>query len=179
MNFIKTGIEGLYEIRPRVFEDERGLFFESYNKQTFKQNGLDVNFIQDNQSYSIKGVLRGLHFQKPPHAQGKLVSVVKGRVLDVAVDLRRNSSTFGKYALIEVNDKLKNMVYIPEGFAHGFLALEETLFCYKCTNLYNKESEGGIIWNDSDLNIDWGYKNPIVSSKDLQLTTLKSYIDSF
>lgn len=178
MNFIKTEIEGLYELRPRIFEDERGLFFESYSKKVFEENGLNLNFVQDNQSFSIKGVLRGLHFQRSPHAQGKLISVAKGSVLDVAVDLRRDSSTFGKYLLFEVNDKLKNMVYIPEGFAHGFLALEDTIFCYKCTSSYNKGAEGGLIWNDPDLNIDWGVYDPIVSSKDLELPTLKDYINT-
>lgn len=178
MKFIKTEIEGLIEIHPRIFEDERGLFFESYSKKAFEENGLNLDFVQDNQSFSIKGVLRGLHFQRSPHAQGKLISVVKGSVLDVAVDLRKGSSTFGKYLLFEVNDKLKNMVYIPEGFAHGFLALEDTIFCYKCTALYNKSAEGGLIWNDPDLKIDWGISAPIVSSKDLELPTLKDYINT-
>lgn len=176
MNFIKTEIEGLYEIHPRIFEDERGLFFESYSKRAFEENGLHLNFVQDNQSFSLKGVLRGLHFQKSPNAQGKLISVVKGKVLDVAVDLRKASPTFGKYHTFLVDDKIKNMVYIPEGFAHGFLALEDTIFCYKCTSLYNKASEAGIIWNDPDLNIKWGVSNPLVSSKDLELGTFKSYI---
>ena len=179
MNFKRMSIEGLWEITPRIFEDERGLFFESYSKKVFEENGLDVSFVQDNQSFSLKNVLRGLHFQLPPFAQGKLVSVAKGRVLDVAVDLRKESLTFGKYEIFDINDKIRNMVYIPEGFAHGFLALEETILCYKCTNLYNKASEGGIIWNDPALKIDWGIKDPIVSSKDTELKTFKDYINYY
>jgi dTDP-4-dehydrorhamnose 3,5-epimerase len=176
MNFIKGELEGLFEILPRVFEDERGFFFESYSKKVFEENGLNENFVQDNQSYSIPGVLRGLHFQNPPFAQGKLVSVLKGRVLDVAVDIRKRSPTFGKYQLFEIDDKKKNMVYIPAGFAHGFLAIEESIFCYKCTNLYNKQSEGGIRWDDPEINIQWGIKNPVVSSKDLDLPTFSQLI---
>jgi dTDP-4-dehydrorhamnose 3,5-epimerase len=176
MIFLKGELEGLFEIQPRVFEDERGFFFESYSKKVFEENGLNENFVQDNQSFSIPGVLRGLHFQNPPYAQGKLVSVLKGKVLDVAVDIRRHSPTFGKYQLFEISDQKKNMVYIPAGFAHGFVAIEPSIFCYKCTNLYNKQSEGGIRWNDPDLNINWGIKNPIVSSKDMELPTLNQLI---
>jgi dTDP-4-dehydrorhamnose 3,5-epimerase len=178
MNFIKGEIEGLIEIQPRIFEDDRGLFFESYNKKVFEDNGLFENFVQDNQSLSVSGVLRGLHFQNPPFAQGKLVSVSKGRVLDVAVDIRKDSSTFGKYQLFELDDRKRNMVYIPAGFAHGFLAIEESIFCYKCTNLYNKQSEGGIRWDDPDLNINWGVRNPIVSEKDTDLPTFSQLTKS-
>lgn len=169
MEFKESFIKGLFEIQPRIFEDERGFFFESYNKDAFAKHGLDFDFVQDNQSFSVKGVLRGLHFQKEPFAQGKLVRVVKGKVLDVVVDLRRSSPTFGQHATFVLEAEKNNMVYVPEGFAHGFLALEEAIFMYKCTNLYNKASESGIIWNDPTLNIDWGITAPNVSEKDLIL----------
>lgn len=172
----KTSIEGLVEIFPRYFEDERGLFFESYNLMTFESEGLPTNFVQDNQSFSHKGVLRGLHFQIAPYAQGKLVRVVTGRVLDVAVDLRPESPTFGKHEVFELDGKRHNMAYIPEGFAHGFAALEDSIFSYKCTNLYDKASERGIRWDDEQLNIDWGVSNPIVSAKDQILPTLKEFL---
>lgn len=173
MEFRKTSIEGLIEIYPKIFGDARGHFFESYRQDIFAQNGIPFQFVQDNQSFSTAGVLRGLHFQNAPFAQGKLVRVVTGKVIDVAVDIRPNSPTFGKHQKFILDASLQNMVYIPEGFAHGFAALEDSIFSYKCTNNYNKASEGGIIWNDSDLNIDWGIKNPNVSEKDLELTTFK------
>lgn len=173
MEFRKTSIEGLIEIYPRIFGDARGHFFESYRQDIFAQNGIPFQFVQDNQSFSTAGVLRGLHFQKTPFSQGKLVRVVTGKVIDVAVDIRPNSPTFGKYEKFILDATLQNMVYVPEGFAHGFAALEDSIFSYKCTNNYNKASEGGIIWNDPDLNIDWGIKNPNVSEKDLELTTFK------
>ncbi|GAB2613137.1 dTDP-4-dehydrorhamnose 3,5-epimerase [Emticicia sediminis] len=173
MEFRKTSIEGLIEIYPRIFGDARGHFFESYRQDIFAQNGIPFQFVQDNQSFSTAGVLRGLHFQKAPFSQGKLVRVVTGKVIDVAVDIRPNSPTFGKYEKFILDATLQNMVYVPEGFAHGFAALEDSIFSYKCTNNYNKASEGGIIWNDPDLNIDWGIKNPNVSEKDLELTTFK------
>lgn len=173
MEFRKTSIEGLIEIYPRIFGDARGHFFESYRQDIFAQNGIPFQFVQDNQSFSTAGVLRGLHFQKAPFSQGKLVRVVTGKVIDVAVDIRPNSPTFGKHQKFILDASLQNMVYIPEGFAHGFAALEDSIFSYKCTNNYNKASEGGIIWNDPDLNIDWGIKNPNVSEKDLELTTFK------
>ncbi len=174
MQIRKTSIEGLVEIFPRVFDDERGAFFESYNEEAFQKNGLPTNFVQDNQSFSVKGVLRGLHFQNAPFAQGKLVRVIVGRVIDVAVDIRPESPTFGRYELFELSAEKNNMAYIPEGFAHGFAAVEDSIFSYKCTNLYNKACESGIIWNDPTLNIDWGVANPIISEKDLQLPTFKS-----
>lgn len=179
MQVRNTSIEGLVEIFPRVFEDERGFFFESYNEQAFANAGLPTNFVQDNQSFSVKGVLRGLHFQKAPYAQGKLVRVIAGRVLDIAVDVRPDSPTFGKYEVFDLQASLHNMAYIPEGFAHGFVALEDSIFSYKCTNLYNKASESGIIWNDADLNIDWGVSNPIVSEKDLVLPTFRAEFADF
>lgn len=168
MEIIQTGIKDLIILKPRVFEDERGYFFESYNKSVFSQNGLDMEFVQDNQSLSQKGVLRGLHFQNEPHAQGKLVRVINGSVLDVAVDIRKASPTYGKSFSIELNEKNKTMFYIPPGFAHGFLTLENnTIFSYKCTKVYNKASEGCLLWNDPDLNINWGISDPIISEKDL------------
>lgn len=173
MQVRETAISGLIELIPRVFEDERGYFFESYNKALFTSKGLPMEFVQDNQSFSVKGVLRGLHMQKEPFAQGKLVRVITGQVLDVAVDLRPDSPTFGQYETFLLDANLANMAYIPEGFAHGFVALEDSIFSYKCTNVYNKESETGIIWNDPDLNIDWGVTNPIVSEKDMELKTLR------
>ena len=167
MKIIKTEIEGLLLIEPRVFEDERGYFFESWSKDAFENAGLDINFVQDNQSLSSKGVVRGLHFQNPPFAQGKLVRVLKGSVLDIAVDIRENSPTYGKYFSIHLSEENKTMLWIPPGFAHGFSTLEDnTIFSYKCSGVYNKESEGSLMWNDTDLNIDWKIKNPIISEKD-------------
>ncbi|MCE6990467.1 dTDP-4-dehydrorhamnose 3,5-epimerase [Dyadobacter sp. CY323] len=174
MQIRETTIAGLVEIFPRVFSDDRGMFFESFNKQVFEKHGLPVDFVQDNQSFSKKGVVRGLHFQKAPFAQGKLVRVISGRVLDVAVDIRPGSPTFGKYEIFELRSDTNNIAYVPEGFAHGFVALEDTIFSYKCTNIYNKESESGILWNDPDLGIDWGVTDPIVSEKDEILPTFKS-----
>jgi dTDP-4-dehydrorhamnose 3,5-epimerase len=169
MNLIKTSIKDLVLIQPDVFPDARGYFFESFQKEKFREMGIDAVFVQDNESMSGKGVLRGLHFQKPPFAQGKLVKVVRGSVLDVAVDLRSSSKTYGKWESSVLSAENKMLMWIPEGFAHGFLVLEdETIFQYKCTNYYNKESEGSIVWNDPDLKIDWGTENPLVSGKDLQ-----------
>jgi len=169
MNLIKTRIEGLFLIEPEVFRDDRGYFFESFQKEKFLALGIDADFVQDNESMSGKGVLRGLHFQKPPFAQGKLVRVVRGSVLDVAVDLRKSSETYGKWESSVLSAANKLMLWIPESFAHGFLVMEDdTIFQYKCTNYYNKEFEAGIIWNDTDLKINWGIQNPLVSKKDLQ-----------
>jgi dTDP-4-dehydrorhamnose 3,5-epimerase len=169
MEIVETGIKDLIIIKPRVFEDERGYFFESYNKSAFVAAGLNMEFLQDNQSLSQKGVLRGLHFQNPPHAQGKLVRVINGSVLDVAVDIRKDSPTYGQWRSIELTEKNKWMFYVPPGFAHGFLTLENnTIFSYKCTNVYNKASEGCILWNDTDLKIDWNYQDPLLSAKDLE-----------
>lgn len=174
MQIIKTSIEGLIELQPRIFEDERGCFFETFNQATFESLGLPAHFLQDNQSFSYKGVLRGLHFQKSPFAQGKLVRVVSGRVLDVGVDIRPGSATFGQYEIFDLDAKRGNMAYIPEGFAHGFVTLEDTIFTYKCTNVYSKESESGIHWNDPTLQIDWQVQSPIVSMKDQELYTFQS-----
>lgn len=170
MERFETNIKGLLIIEPKVFEDERGSFFESYNKERFKELGINVNFVQDNQSISHKNVLRGLHFQKEPYAQDKLVRVTRGSVLDVAVDLRLNSPTYGKWASVNLSEKNGLMFFIPKGFAHGFLSLEDnTVFQYKCSNIYSKDHEDGLLWNDPNLAIDWGISNPIVSKKDLLL----------
>jgi len=183
MQITKTKIEGLLEITPRVFEDERGYFYESYSKQSFAKIGLDLDFIQDNQSLSKKGVLRGLHFQNPPFAQGKLVRVVKGSVLDIAVDLRKDSPTYGKYHKVLLTEENKRLFWIPAGFAHGFLTLEDdTIFAYKVTGLYNKQSEGCIKWDDSDLNIDWEIPSdlsPLVSEKDQEGDLFKEFVSEF
>jgi dTDP-4-dehydrorhamnose 3,5-epimerase len=180
MNITKTEIPDLLIVQPKVFEDPRGYFYESYNKKVFSENGINVDFVQDNQSLSQKGVLRGLHFQEPPFAQGKLVSVIKGAVLDVAVDIRKDSPTYGQSVSIELNEKNKTMLWIPEGFAHGFLTLEnDTIFCYKCTNFYNKSAEGCILWNDKDLNINWNVTNPLLSEKDKAGTLFKDFVTKF
>ena len=167
MKVITTPINDLYIIQPNIFEDDRGYFYESYNKVTFEKLGLTNDFVQDNQSLSQKGVLRGLHFQNPPFAQGKLVRAIKGSILDVAVDIRKNSTTYGHHFDIILNETNKTMLWIPEGFAHGFLTLEDnTIFSYKCTNVFNKESEDSIIWNDTTLDIKWGINAPNLSQKD-------------
>jgi dTDP-4-dehydrorhamnose 3,5-epimerase len=180
MEIIKTPIDGLLVIKPQVFSDERGYFFESYNKQKFQEAGISEELVQDNQSLSKKGVLRGLHWQNPPFTQGKLVRVIKGAVLDVAVDLRQDSATYGQHYKIELSEENKTMFWLPAGFAHGFLALaDDTIFFYKCTNLYNKESEDSLIWNDPDLKIDWGIENPLVSDKDNQAKFFKDLKSQF
>ncbi len=180
MEVIETKIKGLLIIKPKVFADTRGYFFESYNEDVFKQNGINVHFVQDNQSLSNAGVLRGLHFQAPPHDQGKLVRVINGAVLDIAVDIRKNSATYGQHVAIELNEENKTMFYIPSGFAHGFLTLRDnTIFSYKCTNVYNKASEGCVLWNDTDLNINWNIQNPILSDKDLIGTPFKDFSSPF
>lgn len=174
MPFIDTPIQGLFVFEPTVFEDARGYFFESFNQKNFAEKGINTNFVQDNQSKSTYGVLRGLHYQLNPYAQAKLVRVISGEVLDVAVDIRTGSPTFGKHFSIVLSDKNKKQLYIPRGFAHGFVVLSETAeFFYKCDNFYNKESEGGIIYNDPTLNIDWQFSESalIISEKDAVLPT--------
>jgi dTDP-4-dehydrorhamnose 3,5-epimerase len=177
-NFIyhKCDIDGLYIIEPKVFGDERGYFMETYQYQDFKAAGLSMNFIQDNQSLSRKGVLRGLHFQKE-HPQGKLVRVFMGSVYDVAVDLRKNSPTYGKYHGVVLSEENKKMFYVPEGFAHGFLVLsEKAVFTYKCTDYYHPEDEGGILWNDPEIGIDWPINSDmeiILSERDQKHPTLQ------
>ena len=165
--FIKSKIDGLVIIKPSVFGEDRGFFMETYSKKVFAENGIDVEFLQDNHSQSTKGVLRGLHFQKPPHAQDKLIRCSRGEVLDVAVDIRSNSPTFGQYESVLLSEANHTMFFIPQGFAHGFLVLSDTVdFQYKCSNFYNKESEGGIIYNDPEINIDWPTTPYILSDKD-------------
>ncbi|MEZ7901983.1 MAG: dTDP-4-dehydrorhamnose 3,5-epimerase [Urechidicola sp.] len=168
MKLIETKIKDLYILEPRVFGDDRGYFFESFNSQTFQELiGEEVEFVQDNQSMSGENIVRGLHFQNPPFAQGKLVRVIKGEVIDVAVDIRKDSPTYGEHVSVRLSGENNRMFWIPPGFAHGFSSLEEgTIFSYKCTNYYSKESEGSVAWDDPELNINWGVENPIISEKD-------------
>jgi dTDP-4-dehydrorhamnose 3,5-epimerase len=177
MKVEKTILEGCFIIHDTFFGDERGYFFESFNRKTFlAQTGLDIDFVQDNQSSSQKGVLRGLHFQQGEFAQAKLVRVLKGKVLDVAVDLRKSSATFGKHIAVELSEDSRTQFFIPRGFAHGFLVLsEEAVFFYKCDNYYNRDAEGGIIFNDPELAINWQMPTEelIFSGKDKILPTLK------
>lgn len=175
MKVAETGIEGLIEIEPSIFEDGRGWFMESYNIETFRQAGLNYKFVQDNLSFSKAGVMRGIHFQNAPHRQGKLVKVVSGKVLDVAVDLRPESKTFGQHYKVVLSGEKQNMFYIPEGFGHAFLALEDSYLFYKCTRVYHREADTGIAFNDPDLGIDWGEDNLIISDKDKNLQSFKAY----
>jgi len=180
MKISKTKINGLIIITPKVFFDDRGSFFESWNSYQFNNVGINDIFDQDNQSISSKNVLRGLHFQNPPYAQSKLVRVIKGSVLDVAVDLRKSSPTYGKHHSLILSGENKISFYIPKGFAHGFLSLEDnTIFSYKCSGKYNKISEESLIWNDRDLEIDWGISNPIVSEKDLNAKYFNEFKSKF
>jgi dTDP-4-dehydrorhamnose 3,5-epimerase len=178
MNFIPTNLEGCFVLEPKIIKDERGYFMESFNESTFqKALGIKIHFVQDNQSFSSKGVLRGLHYQVGDHAQSKLVRVLTGEILDVAVDIRPNSTTFGEYFSVVLSADNQKQLFIPVGFAHGFLVLSDsaTLY-YKCDNFYNKESEGGIIYNDQTLNINWGEEetNWIISEKDKSLPSLEN-----
>ncbi|MBD3638505.1 MAG: dTDP-4-dehydrorhamnose 3,5-epimerase [Crocinitomicaceae bacterium] len=173
-------IEGLVSFKSKVFGDSRGYFFESYNKQQLLPILGDLEFVQDNQSLSQKGVLRGLHFQKPPYAQGKLVRVIKGAALDVAVDIREGSPTYGQYVKVLLSESNFMNFWIPPGFAHGFLAMEDdTIFSYKCTEFYNADSEDALLWNDPDINIDWGVDNPIISEKDNEAQPLNLFKSPF
>ena len=169
------GLSGLIEFTPRLFGDPRGLFYETYSARLMQELGLpaDLNWVQDNQSKSQPGVVRGLHFQRPPHAQAKLVRVAQGRALDVVVDIRRSSPTFGQHAKVELSAEKGNILLVPTGFAHGFVALEEdTLFLYKCSDYYAPAAEGGLLWNDPALGIAWGVTDALVSAKDAVLPTL-------
>jgi len=168
MEVIKTNIDGLLIIKPDVFGDDRGYFFETYSKRKYAEYGIEEDFVQDNISKSLKGTIRGLHYQVGDKAQGKLCHVIKGKVLDVAVDIRFDSPTFGQYFSIELTGEDKTQMWIPPGFAHGFSVLsDEVLFVYKCTNYYSKPDDRAILYNDPQLNIDWKVENPIVSEKDL------------
>lgn len=182
MPFIETGFTGLKIFEPKVFTDSRGYFFEVFNEQSFHDAGIDVHFVQDNESKSQRGVLRGLHYQLNPMAQAKLVRVVEGEVLDVVLDIRKGSPTFGKSYSLVLTGENKKQLFIPRGFAHGFSVLSEiVIFQYKCDNFYSKESEGGIMFNDSVLNIDWGINlnEAIVSDKDKVLPLFKDCVNNF
>lgn len=178
MNFIPTKLEGCFIIEPKIINDERGYFMESFNETTFEKGiGQKVHFVQDNQSFSSKGVLRGLHYQVGEHGQAKLVRVLQGEVLDVAVDIRTDSETFGQYEAVLLSGENQTQFFVPRGFAHGFLVLSDTAtFFYKCDNFYNKASEGGIIYNDETINIDWQFPSEklLISEKDLVQPILKS-----
>ena len=176
MNVIQTEIPGVVIIEPKIFGDSRGYFYESFSEREFVEKVCDTHFVQDNQSKSCYGVVRGLHFQKPPHTQAKLVRVIKGRVLDIAVDVRKGSPTYGKHVAVELTEDNHRQFFIPKGFAHGFAVLsEEAVFQYKCDNYYAPQSEGAIAWNDPDLGIDWGIPEAkvLLSEKDSKHPCLK------
>jgi dTDP-4-dehydrorhamnose 3,5-epimerase len=180
LEVIKTEIDGLLILKPKVFGDERGYFFESYNEETYRNAGIDFCFLQDNISKSKKGTVRGLHYQIGNKTQGKLCKVIYGKVLDVALDIRFGSPTFGKYFSSELSEENHTQLWIPSGFAHGFSVLsEEAIFSYKCTALYSKEHERAILFNDPSLNINWKIDNPIVSGKDLEAPLLKDIQKDF
>jgi dTDP-4-dehydrorhamnose 3,5-epimerase len=177
----KTNFKDLLIIQPNVFADERGYFFESFNESRFRvETGLNITFVQDNQSMSAKGVLRGLHFQTPPKMQAKLIQVIKGAVLDVVVDLRRTQPTFGQHYKILLTSENKTQLFVPEGFAHGFAVLEDnTIFAYKCSNYYSKENDRSMLWNDPALKINWEIENPIISEKDQAALNFDQYQEVF
>ena len=182
MPFTKTDIPGLLIFKPDVFKDDRGYFFESYNENVFRQEGLDIRWVQDNQSSSTYGVIRGLHYQLPPYTQSKLILVLKGKILDVVVDIRKASPAYGKTFSVSLSAKNKKQLFIPAGLAHGFSVLSRKAeVMYKCDAFYNKESEAGIIYNDAELNIDWKVpaREAIVSDKDKELPTLAQCSNSF
>ncbi len=182
MNISTTKIEGLLVIEPRIFPDDRGYFYESYSEKKYREAGIEATFVQDNQSFSQKGALRGLHGQAEPFAQGKLVRVLQGRVLDVAVDIRKNSPTFGQYVTIELSGENHKQFWVPAGFLHGFVTLEDdTIFTYKVNNYYDKASEIGVLWNDPTLNIDWqtDLSNVLLSPKDTVLPAFADFKSPF
>jgi len=182
MNFIETSIPGLVTIEPKIWRDGRGYFYESYNKKLFHEAGITAEFVQDNQSFSQKGTLRGLHAQANPFAQGKLVRVIQGKVIDIAVDIRKDSPTYGQHVSIELSAENALMFWVPPGFLHGFVTLEDnTIFAYKVTNLYDKASEIGVRWDDPDLNINWGIDpaEAILSEKDKVLPAFKDLASPF
>ena len=172
--FEKLELEGLVLVKPTIFKDGRGFFIEAYKRGDFEKAGIKEEFVQDNHSRSLKGVLRGLHFQRDPHAQGKLVRCIRGRIFDAAVDIRKGSATFGRWAGFELNEDNSWMLYIPPGFAHGFLVLsDDAEIIYKCTSEYSPADDGGIRWNDPQIAVAWGINNPVVSEKDKNLPLLK------
>lgn len=178
MKITETKLKNCFIIEPKIFEDERGYFFESFNAEKFKEiSGNEIDFVQDNQSFSKRGVVRAIHYQIGKYAQAKLVRVLNGKVLDIAVDLQKNSPTFGQYIAVELSSENKKQLFIPRGFGHGFITLSDTAeFFYKCDNYYNKEAEGGIIYNDPDININWvlSLEEIVLSDKDAQLPLLKN-----
>jgi dTDP-4-dehydrorhamnose 3,5-epimerase len=178
MEFRETKIKGLFEIFPKIWGDSRGVFFESFRKDVFLAHNIDLDFVQDNQSFSAKGVLRGLHMQHEPFAQGKLVRVISGKVLDVVVDIRKGSPTFGQHEKFILDAEKNNFVFVPAGFLHGFATIEDAVFSYKCTNYYNKTAESGVKFDDPTLNINWEITNPIISEKDMVLPDFESFITS-
>lgn len=180
MEVVRLEIPDVLEIHPDVFEDDRGYFYETYHLAKFREMGIHLDFVQDNQSLSGRGVLRGLHFQNPPWEQGKLVRVVRGAVLDVAVDIRKGSPHYGKWVARELSEVNKYLLWIPPGFAHGFLTLaDQTIFSYKCTNYYNRQSEGVVFWDDPDLAIRWGFQNPLVSERDARAVKFRDFCSEF
>jgi dTDP-4-dehydrorhamnose 3,5-epimerase len=182
MNFSveETGIQGLVVVKPKVFRDPRGFFMETFRADSFQALGLPGHFLQDNLSKSSKGIVRGLHYQAPPFDQGKLVTAIRGTVLDVVVDIRKNSPTYGESRSFLLSEEDPCFVFVPSGFAHGFSVLSDiALFHYKCTQVYDKASEGGILWNDPDLNIDWQVENALVSDKDQELPKFKDLVSPF
>ncbi len=180
MSFTKTSIDGLFVFSPKIHSDERGYFFENFRRNHFEELSLDIDFVQENESMSQGNTIRGLHLQAPPFAQDKLIRVIKGSILDVAVDVRKNSSTYGKYIAIELNEHNKKSFLVPKGFAHGFCCLESnSIVNYKCSDYHNKDSEMGLYWNDPALKIDWPISNPIVSEKDKVQPSLQDFKSPF
>ena len=179
MKILNTKIDGVFLIKPQIIKDKRGYFFESFNQKKMNEK-IKVNFVQDNQSLSSKNILRGLHFQKPPFAQSKLVSVIQGSVLDVVVDIRNGSKTYGEYILEELNDTNHHQLFIPVGMAHGFLSLKDrTIFSYKCSEFYHKDSEDAIVWNDPEIGIKWPNISPTLSEKDKNAKKFSSFVSPF
>lgn len=176
MQIKETGIDGLVELIPEIYPDDRGWFYEFYKESTLEKLGIGHTFPQENISFSKKGVIRGLHFQRAPYEQAKLAAVISGSVLDVVVDIREGSATFGQVYVCQLDAARKNMLMVPEGFAHGFAALEDSIFFYKCSNVFNKASESGIVWNDPQLKIEWPFLEPVVSAKDKVLPTFEELL---
>lgn len=177
--FMRTKIPDVLIVEPKIFSDGRGFFFENYKRSDFENNGIDADFVQDNSSYSEAGVVRGMHFQSPPYDQGKLIRAVTGRILDVAIDIRVGSPFFGKWVSEELSEQNRKMLWVPSGFAHGFLSIEECYVHYKVTNEYNKDSEGGVSWDDQIIGINWGAREVALSPKDENWPTLEELKSPF